>query len=158
VHSTSTQWTLRNLDFALHTFQQQSRRMQTMKTHPKMMLLLQMTLSFSFLCNGENLIRGCCQGHCIRTRNRPSSPRRLLEARFAARNSAIVRAILHRRRELHFCGGRGLASTSAPGGDNSVSRAIAKRKTMLLMSRESVPNAKQDAFEHICGQRRTVAT
>ena len=39
------------LDFALCTFQQQSCRMQEMKTHPKMMLLLQMTLS----CNGENL-------------------------------------------------------------------------------------------------------
>jgi len=50
VHSTSTQRTLRNLNFALCTFQQQSRRMQRMKPHPKMMLLLQMTLSFSFLC------------------------------------------------------------------------------------------------------------
>mmetsp|Transcript_100196 Transcript_100196/g.161537 ORF Transcript_100196/g.161537 Transcript_100196/m.161537 type:complete len:135 (-) Transcript_100196:350-754(-) len=27
---------------------------------------------------------------------------------------------------------------------------------MLLMPRKSVPKAKQDAFEHICGQRRTV--
>ena len=56
VHSTSTQRTLRNLNFALRAFQQQSRRMQKMKTLPKMMLLLQMTLSFSFLCNRENLI------------------------------------------------------------------------------------------------------
>jgi len=53
-------------------------------------------------------------------------------------------------------GGRGWASTSAPGGGDSASRAIAKRKTMLLMPRKSVPKEKQDAFQNICGQQRTV--
>jgi len=40
--------------------------------------------------------------------------------------SVIVRAVFHRRRWLHFSGGRGWATTSAPGGDDSASRAIAK--------------------------------
>ena len=48
------------------------------------------------------------------------------------------------------------ASTSAPGEDNSASRAIAKRKTILLMPRKSVSKAEQDAFEHICGQWQIV--
>mmetsp|Transcript_26497 Transcript_26497/g.38983 ORF Transcript_26497/g.38983 Transcript_26497/m.38983 type:complete len:135 (-) Transcript_26497:411-815(-) len=34
--------------------------------------------------------------------------------------------------------------------------AIAKGKTIPLIPSKSVPKAKQDAFEHICGQRQTV--
>jgi len=46
--------------------------------------------------------------------------------------------------------------TSAHGGGDSACNAIAKRETILLIPRKAVPKAKQDAFEHICGKRRTV--
>ena len=40
--------------------------------------------------------------------------------------------------------------------DTCTQPSFRPEKQKLLMPRKSVPKAKQDAFEHICGQRRTV--
>jgi len=44
------------------------------------------------------------------------------------------------------------ATISAHSGGDSACSAVAKRSTILLMTRKAVPKAQQDALEHICGK------